>query len=152
MSRVSTETVRPTSCCCITGTGIIPAPRSPKRCFPLPSLPYCNADLITALGMHGEHPPNPKKPHDQSQGDEKDQGKSPDQQSGGIIFSKYLKDHLLPQIYFDLWPIFIGVMFICVMERHKILDSDDFGWLNLFQILFEGVSGYATVGLSYGNP
>jgi hypothetical protein len=90
-----------------------------------------------ALGIHGEHAP---KQHNQQ---------TP---QGGVLFSKYLKDHLLPQIFFDLWPIFLGTLFICVVERGKLQNSANTSWYGVWQILFEVTSGYATIGLTYGNP
>ncbi|KAK4687581.1 Trk/Ktr/HKT type cation transporter, partial [Tremellales sp. Uapishka_1] len=93
-----------------------------------------------ALGLHGEHAPG-----QHNQKTEKDGG-------GGEIFSKYLKQHLLPQIFFDLWPILVGTLFICVVERGQLFNPNNVGWLGIFQILFEATSGYGTVGLSYGNP
>jgi Trk-type K+ transport system membrane component len=70
----------------------------------------------------------------------------------GEIFSKYLKHHLLPQIYFDLWPIAIGTMLILVIERGKVLSVENTSWISEWRILFEATSAYGTVGLSYDNP
>ncbi|ORY22840.1 cation transporter [Naematelia encephala] len=89
-----------------------------------------------ALGLHGEH-----APHQHNQ-----------QKQNGEIFSKYLRHHLLPQIFFDLWPVAIGTLFICVLERGKLMNTNNVGWLGVWQILFEVTSGYGTVGLSFGNP
>ena len=88
------------------------------------------------MGLHGEHAP----------------GQQNQKQPSGEIFSKYLKQHLLPQIFFDLWPVATGVLFICVLERGKLMNSNNVGWLGVFQIIFEATSGYGTVGLSFGNP
>jgi hypothetical protein len=65
---------------------------------------------------------------------------------------KYVIDHLLPQIAFDLWPIILAAGAICVMERTRLMDSNDYGWFTIWHILFEATSGYATVGISFGNP
>lgn len=91
----------------------------------------------TALGLHGEH-----APHQQNQ----------TQSSGGAVFSQYLKQHLLPQIFFDLWPIALGTLFICVVERGTILNGSNTAWIGIFQILFEATSAYGTIGISYDNP
>ena len=88
------------------------------------------------MGLHGEH-----APHKQNQ-----------QKQEGEIFSKYLKHHLLPQIFFDLWPVTTGTLFILVIERGHLMDSNNVGWLQVFQVLFEATSAYGTVGLTYGNP
>lgn len=98
--------------------------------------PRVYAVLHSALGIHGEHAP---KQHNEKPQD-------------GSLFSKYLNDHLLPQTFFDLWPICIGTMLICPIERGKLLDTANYSWLGVWQILFEATSGYAPIGLSYGNP
>ncbi len=92
--------------------------------------------LHLALGLHGEHAP----------------GKQNTDKPDGEIFSKYLRQHLLPQIFFDLWPISFAVTLICVIERGKLMDTNNIGWFGLFQVIFEVTSGYGTVGLSFGNP
>ena len=88
-----------------------------------------------ALGIHGEHAP----------------GKHPAMNSQDEIFSRYLKHHLLPQIYFDLWPIALGTLFICVMERGLLESDANRSWVDVFTVLFEATSAYTTVGFSYGN-
>lgn len=65
---------------------------------------------------------------------------------------KYVIDHLLPQIAFDLWPIVLATGAICVVERNQLLSSDNYGWFTIWHILFEVTSGYATVGVSFGTP
>jgi Trk-type K+ transport system membrane component len=93
--------------------------------------------LMIALGMHGEHAPgeaNQQSPQE------------------GVIFSKYLRQHLLPQIYFDLWPIAVATLLICIVERSSLMDQNNTGWIGVWQILFEVTSGYGTVGLSFNNP
>lgn len=91
----------------------------------------------SALGLHGEHAPGQ---HNEAK------------EEGGEVVSKYLKHHLLPQIYFDLWPIFIGTLLILVIERTALVDPNNEGWLDTFRVLFEVTSGYGSSGLSYGNP
>ena len=94
-----------------------------------------------ALGLHSES----------SEHTEHDKGHS-SKGGGGEIFSKYLRHHLLPQIYFDLWPLALGTIAICVMERGRLMNTNNVGWIDVWRVLFEVTSGYGTVGLSYGNP
>lgn len=91
----------------------------------------------SALGLHGEHAPGQ---HNE------------DKEQSSEVVSKYLKHHLLPQIYFDLWPIFLGTLLILVIQRTQLVDPNNLSWLGTFQILFEVTSGYGSSGLSYGNP
>lgn len=65
---------------------------------------------------------------------------------------KYVIDHLLPQIAFDLWPLVLATGAICIVERNQLLASNNFGWFTIWHILFEVTSGYATVGVSFGTP
>ncbi|ANB14443.1 Trk2p [Sugiyamaella lignohabitans] len=58
----------------------------------------------------------------------------------------YVGAHLKKQLYFDLWFICLGLFIICIAEGAK-LDNNEF---QIFDVLFEIVSAYGTVGLSMG--
>lgn len=60
----------------------------------------------------------------------------------------YVQVHLRKQLSFDLWFIFLGLFVLCISESGKIRD----GSIAIFDILFEIVSAYGTVGLSMGFP
>lgn len=63
---------------------------------------------------------------------------------------KYIGAHLRKQLSFDLWFVFLAIFIICICEAGKIQSGDiRFG---IFQIMFEVVSAYGTVGLSLGYP
>lgn len=71
-----------------------------------------------------------------------------------------LATHIRRQLSFDLWYIFLGLFLICIIEADQISDTNDYvylhskllrltcQWFNIFNVLFEVVSGYACVGLS----
>ncbi|AET39977.1 Trk1p Ecym_5208 [Eremothecium cymbalariae DBVPG len=63
----------------------------------------------------------------------------------------FVSDHLRKQLSHDLWYMFLGLFIICIAEGSKIQDRSkpDF---TIFQVLFEVVSAYGTVGLSLGYP
>jgi Trk-type K+ transport system membrane component len=63
----------------------------------------------------------------------------------------YLGSHLRRQLSFDLWYVFLGLFFICIIEGDRIQDPNDPGF-TIFACLFEIVSAYGTVGLSLGYP
>lgn len=63
----------------------------------------------------------------------------------------FIGAHLRRQLSFDLWYMFLGLFIICICEGGKIQDTDKPSF-NVFQILFEVVSAYGTVGLSLGYP
>ncbi|OAA38133.1 potassium transporter [Metarhizium rileyi] len=58
----------------------------------------------------------------------------------------YVGTHLRRQLSFDLWYVFLGFFIITISEGAKIVA----GRFSLFDILFEVVSAYGTVGLSMG--
>ncbi|KAF7550203.1 hypothetical protein G7046_g8090 [Stylonectria norvegica] len=60
----------------------------------------------------------------------------------------YVGTHLRRQLSFDLWYVFVGFFLLAISEGPK-LQAGDF---NLFDVLFEVISAYGTVGLSMGVP
>jgi hypothetical protein len=60
----------------------------------------------------------------------------------------YIGAHLRRQLSFDLWYIFLGFFIITISEGSR-LQSGDPGF-TMFNVLFEIVSAYGTVGLSLG--
>lgn len=65
----------------------------------------------------------------------------------------YVGAHLRKQLSFDLWYIFLGLFIIAIAEGHRLEtnNADDVAF-TLFAVLFEIVSAYGTVGLSFGFP
>lgn len=60
----------------------------------------------------------------------------------------YVGTHLRRQLSFDLWFVFLGFFIISISEGGKIQRGE----FPLFNVLFEVVSAYGTVGLSMGAP
>lgn len=65
--------------------------------------------------------------------------------------TSFIGAHLRRQLSFDLWYLFLGLFVICICENNKIKDINSPNF-NVFAILFELVSAYGTVGLSFGYP
>lgn len=63
----------------------------------------------------------------------------------------YIGAHLRRQLSFDLWYIFLGLFIIAIVEADRLENAADPAF-NLFNVLFEIVSAYGTVGLSLGYP
>lgn len=61
---------------------------------------------------------------------------------------KYVGSHLRRQLSFDLWYVFSGLFLLTITEAGK-LEAKEF---NMFDVLFELISAYGTVGLSMGYP
>ena len=66
-----------------------------------------------------------------------------DQNPSGMA---YMGSHLRRQLSFDLWYLFIGYFIVTISEG----DAMQRGEFTMFAALFEVVSAYGTVGLSFG--
>ncbi|CAG7979060.1 unnamed protein product [Penicillium nalgiovense] len=62
----------------------------------------------------------------------------------------YIGAHLRRQLSFDLWYVFLGLFIITIAEGSKLQQNDNA--FQVFNVLFEVVSAYGTVGLSFGYP
>lgn len=60
----------------------------------------------------------------------------------------YVSHHLRRQLSFDLWYVFLGFFVLAIAEGTKLKE----GKFSMFELLFEIVSAYGTVGLSLGVP
>lgn len=63
----------------------------------------------------------------------------------------YIGAHLRRQLSFDLWYVFLGLFVIAIAEGSRLENTSDYSF-QLFTVLFEVVSAYGTVGLSFGYP
>lgn len=63
----------------------------------------------------------------------------------------FIGAHLRNQLQYDLWYIFFGLFLIAIVEGKRIESKEQYAF-TLFAILFEVVSAYGTVGLSFGYP
>lgn len=65
--------------------------------------------------------------------------------------TSYLGSHLRRQLSFDLWYVFLGLFLIACIEGGRLASEKDVAF-NIFNVLFEIISAYGTVGLSLGYP
>lgn len=70
--------------------------------------------------------------------------------SGAHAVAKYIGWHARRQLAFDIWWLAFALWLVCIIERGHIDNNQE--WFNIFNIIFELVSAYATVGLSLGVP
>ncbi|KAF7782717.1 hypothetical protein Agabi119p4_2093 [Agaricus bisporus var. burnettii] len=68
------------------------------------------------------------------------------------IWGRYFAMHARRQLAFDLWWLAIALFLICIIERRNLNNLDNTGWFNIFTLIFETVSAYGPVGLSFGVP
>jgi Trk-type K+ transport system membrane component len=68
------------------------------------------------------------------------------------VSNTFLAYHIRKQLSYDLWWLFFAVWVICIVERAQLQDSSKSTWFTIFSVMFEVVSGYATVGISLGVP
>jgi hypothetical protein len=71
-----------------------------------------------------------------------------DQDVDKLNTASYMGNHLRRQLSFDLWYVFAGMFILSISEAGKITAGE----ISLFGILFEVISAYGTVGLSFGFP
>lgn len=76
---------------------------------------------------------------------------SEDDPENGSGEQSFVATHIRRQLGFDLWYIFLALFLICIIENPEIEDSN-LNSFNVFNILFEIISAYGTVGLSLGYP
>ncbi|KAK9351178.1 cation transport protein-domain-containing protein [Lipomyces doorenjongii] len=67
------------------------------------------------------------------------------------INDSFVSNHLRRQLSFDLWYLFLGLFIICIAEGPQLQDPNNIDF-SIFNVLFEVVSAYGTVGLSLGYP
>ncbi|KAJ5919595.1 hypothetical protein N7454_009430 [Penicillium verhagenii] len=78
-------------------------------------------------------------------------GAEEDQDEENQTAPSYIGAHLRRQLSFDLWYVFLGLFIIAIAEGTRLEDTNDYNF-QLFTVLFEVVSAYGTVGLSFGYP
>ncbi|KAF7351098.1 Potassium transport protein [Mycena sanguinolenta] len=83
--------------------------------------------------------------------DEEDNFK-PTGESRAMVWSRYLAMHARRQLAFDMWWLGLAVFLVCIIEKNPLNLEANFGWFNIFSVVFELVSAYGTVGLSLGIP
>jgi Trk-type K+ transport system membrane component len=65
--------------------------------------------------------------------------------------SSLITTHVRQQLGFDVWYIFLGLFLLALTEGTRLQDRED-PFFNIFAVMFETVSAYCTVGLSFGYP
>lgn len=73
-------------------------------------------------------------------------------EKGAQAVAKYLGWHARRQLAFDIWWLAFALWLVCIIERGQINNEANATWFTIFNIIFELVSAYGTVGLSLGVP
>ncbi|KAF5317199.1 hypothetical protein D9611_004011 [Ephemerocybe angulata] len=90
--------------------------------------------------------------HEDVDGEEEFENRQKGEEERTNIFGRYLAMHARQQLAFDMWWIAISLFVLCIAEGHNLTNPEKFGWFTIFNLLFELVSAYGTVGLSLGLP
>lgn len=85
---------------------------------------------------------------DSDEEDEEEQEAS--ETKGAHAVAKYVGWHARRQLAFDMWWIALALWLVCIIERGNLNRTDNAEWFNTFNVIFELVSAYGTVGLSLG--
>ncbi|EJD08005.1 TrkH-domain-containing protein [Fomitiporia mediterranea MF3/22] len=67
-------------------------------------------------------------------------------------YGRYMAWHARRQLAFDMWWLGLVLFVLCIIERGKIQNSDNFEWFTIFALIFEIISAYTGVGMSLGVP
>ncbi|AMD19123.1 HBR222Wp [Eremothecium sinecaudum] len=102
-----------------------------------------------SLGIYGEMIPIIADPMPDSSGLERDTSDIQSETNMEQDTKSFISAHLRKQLSFDLWFMFLGLFIICIAEGSKIRDPTRVNF-TVFQVMFEVVSAYGTVGLSFG--
>lgn len=78
--------------------------------------------------------------------DAKSEKLEPDSQA---IWGRFLGTHIRNQLAYDLWWVMLALWVVLLCEKGKI-DSAEFSNMSVFGIIYELMSAYGTVGMSYG--
>lgn len=78
-------------------------------------------------------------------------GKGDPSENKMVGWSRYLAFHARRQLAFDIWWLGLALWLVCIIERSAINDKENESYFTIFQIIFELVSAYGTVGLSLGT-
>lgn len=68
-----------------------------------------------------------------------------------ILNSNNYAEHVRRQLAHDIWSLFFALWLICIIEKNSIIDTN-LPTFTVFSIMFEIVSAYGCVGLSFGVP
>ncbi|KAL5504739.1 hypothetical protein ACEPAH_7402 [Sanghuangporus vaninii] len=69
---------------------------------------------------------------------------------GSAVWGRYLAWHARRQLAFDMWWICLALFLLCIIERSKIQNEENYKWFTIFTLIFELISAYSSVGLSLG--
>lgn len=88
---------------------------------------------------------------DDEDSDEEDEEEAEaSERKGAHAVAKYVGWHARRQLAFDMWWIALALWLVCIIERGHLNQTDNAEWFNTFNVIFELVSAYGTVGLSLG--
>nr|XP_019014907.1 potassium ion transporter [Kwoniella pini CBS 10737]OCF53688.1 potassium ion transporter [Kwoniella pini CBS 10737] len=83
-------------------------------------------------------------------GEEEENDEYDNEGEGAQAVAKYIGWHARRQLAFDIWWLAFALWLICIIERRHLNNNDES--FNIFNVIFELVSAYGTVGLSLGVP
>ncbi|KAI0320948.1 cation transport protein-domain-containing protein [Amylostereum chailletii] len=108
---------------------------------------YPVAMSVRATNVYEEKSLGIFEEEDDAEEDIEDEADYPETDSRVAIWGRYLGRHARRQLSFGL-----ALFLLCIIERDNIRSPDNDAWFNLFNLIFELVSAYSTVGLSFGIP
>lgn len=73
----------------------------------------------------------------------------PDTHESRAVWGRFLGTHIRNQLAYDLWWAMIALWVVLLCEKDKV-EAPEYSNMTMFGVIFEIMSAYATVGMSYG--
>lgn len=65
------------------------------------------------------------------------------------VWGRFIGSHLRRQLAYDLWWVMLALWIVLLCEKEKV-ESKEYSSMSVFGVIFELISAYGTVGMSFG--
>ena len=65
------------------------------------------------------------------------------------MWGRFIGTHIRNQLAYDLWWVMLALWIVLLCEKNKV-ESEEYKTMSVFGVIFELVSAYGTVGMSFG--
>lgn len=65
------------------------------------------------------------------------------------VWGRFIGTHIRNQLAYDLWWVMLALWIVLLCERNKV-ESEEYSTMSVFGVIFELISAYGTVGMSFG--
>mgnify|MGYP002712079410 FL=1 len=72
-----------------------------------------------------------------------------DESESQAVWGRFIGTHIRNQLAYDLWWVMLALWIVLLCEKNKV-ESEEYKTMSVFGVIFELVSAYGTVGMSFG--